>query len=834
MALPSFTVTGNFKEILGDLIGAELAETAATRAVIKFTSNIPNDFFVRFGGVLYPAPEPVVARVADDGSLVLNDDEDPVTLLANDAGLSFTGVQWQVDVDLPNTALPKHLARKMRNWWIDAPSDGGSADLAPTTPVPSLRIQPAPVLSNADSLSDATVIGKQLIRAASQAAARTAIGAAAVTDALPIVTPEDFGAVGDGVTDDTAALDTMFNSYTVNNGGSCILIPYGKVYLTDALDIKSNTYVFGAGTLKMRSDDGGGGGPGVFLTFKNGVENVTWIGPTLDCNHKLDINGFDIGQDNPAPTDFKASNIYVVATVKGARIKTSLEDSNNMLFAGGGKAVAIGSATRNVYLNIRALDCDIGASIECTSGGDQDLVENVVLDLQTNDCHRTSLFLNGALGITADHGSAESADSSYGIYTGVKVRLRALNGNDATIAHPVGGATLNNYDTVGVITMNYASGVDVDAYVSTPNRCTLVRGPAWASRIRVNALLDEMQDGWDTRPLITHDSVGYQIVDNIFEADIHAYTHHGVVVRPHRVSGTRVPRKTKLDVSMWCENGVGLITQSDGTTDGFGTSVAYRFRDMRSDPVKEIVSDSSYITIPNWSNVRHFNNLDLDTLAVDAIQPNSTSTATAAGTTTLTIASTAVQIFTGTTTQTVKLPTTGVVAGQTYTLIDNSTGALFVQASNGSAILSQFPSSIWSFTAKVNTPTAPSDWQISSGKLNAASSGGTIMLRDSDGIAFAGNFIADKESRATAAGTTTLTVSNAAVQEFTGSTTQTVKLPTSFVTAGQQYTVINNSTGSVTVQSSGANTIATVTTLTLQLFVARVDTPTTAAHWRAI
>ena len=104
---------------------------------------------------------------------------------------------------------------------------------------------------------------------------------------LEVVTPEDFGAVGDGVTDDTDALDEMFNSYTVSNGGSCILIPYGKVYATNALDIKDNTFVFGGGTLKCLSDDGGTGNPGAFMLFKNAVRNVTWIGPTLDINELL-------------------------------------------------------------------------------------------------------------------------------------------------------------------------------------------------------------------------------------------------------------------------------------------------------------------------------------------------------------------------------------------------------------------------------------------------------------------------------------------------------------------------------------------------------------------
>jgi hypothetical protein len=54
------------------------------------------------------------------------------------------------------------------------------------------------------------------------------------------------------------------------------------------------------------------------------------------------------------------------------------------------------------------------------------------------------------------------------------------------------------------------------------------------------------------------------------------------------------------------------------------------------------------------------------------------------------------------------------------------------------------------------------------------------------------------------------------------------------VVSGQQYTIINNALGSVTVQSSGANTIATVLTNTLQFFTALVANPTTAAHWRAV
>lgn len=88
---------------------------------------------------------------------------------------------------------------------------------------------------------------------------------------------------------------------------------------------------------------------------------------------------------------------------------------------------------------------------------------------------------------------------------------------------------------------------------------------------------------------------------------------------------------------------------------------------------------------------------------------------------------------------------------------------------------------------------------------------------------------------ATAAGTTTLTVSSTPLQYFTGSTTQTVKLPvTSTLLQGQSYTVVNNSTGAVTVQSSGANTITILAGNTSATFTCILTSGTTASSWQAL
>ena len=85
---------------------------------------------------------------------------------------------------------------------------------------------------------------------------------------------------------------------------------------------------------------------------------------------------------------------------------------------------------------------------------------------------------------------------------------------------------------------------------------------------------------------------------------------------------------------------------------------------------------------------------------------------------------------------------------------------------------------------------------------------------------------------ATAAGTTTLTVSSPHQQFFTGTTTQTIVLPvTSTLVLGLGYTITNNSTGVLTVQSSGLNTIISIPAKATVKFVCILTSGTTAASW---
>ncbi len=96
----------------------------------------------------------------------------------------------------------------------------------------------------------------------------------------------------------------------------------------------------------------------------------------------------------------------------------------------------------------------------------------------------------------------------------------------------------------------------------------------------------------------------------------------------------------------------------------------------------------------------------------------------------------------------------------------------------------------------------------------------------------ANNLIDGYTTQATVNGTAALTVASAGVQAFTGSTSgQIVTLPTTSVTAGMTWTIVNTSTQVVTLNASGGGTIQAMASNTQVIATANAATPTTAAGW---
>ena len=123
---------------------------------------------------------------------------------------------------------------------------------------------------------------------------------------------------------------------------------------------------------------------------------------------------------------------------------------------------------------------------------------------------------------------------------------------------------------------------------------------------------------------------------------------------------------------------------------------------------------------------------------------------------------------------------------------------------------------------------------VSYGGTGVTSSSGasSVVLRDANENITANNTLQGYATTATAAGTTTLTVSSKKIQYFTGTTTQTVLLPvTSTLALGQEYIIFNNSTGAITVQSSGANTIVAMDALSYLKVTCILTSGTGTASW---
>jgi hypothetical protein len=108
----------------------------------------------------------------------------------------------------------------------------------------------------------------------------------------------------------------------------------------------------------------------------------------------------------------------------------------------------------------------------------------------------------------------------------------------------------------------------------------------------------------------------------------------------------------------------------------------------------------------------------------------------------------------------------------------------------------------------------------------------SVMLRDANQNTDINNIDFGYSTFATAAGTTTLTVASPYYIYFTGATTQTLVMPvTSTLALGWSYHIANNSTGNITVNSSGANLIGTILPGTT-IHITCIDTAvTTAAGW---
>lgn len=117
-------------------------------------------------------------------------------------------------------------------------------------------------------------------------------------------------------------------------------------------------------------------------------------------------------------------------------------------------------------------------------------------------------------------------------------------------------------------------------------------------------------------------------------------------------------------------------------------------------------------------------------------------------------------------------------------------------------------------------------------QFNTALTDADFAILDASSNITMNNALVGYTTTATAAGTTTLTVGSTQQQYFTGSTTQTVTLPVvSTLALGHRFRIVNNSTGAVTVNSSGGNAVVVLAGGTEADVTSILTTGTSAASW---
>ena len=135
----------------------------------------------------------------------------------------------------------------------------------------------------------------------------------------------------------------------------------------------------------------------------------------------------------------------------------------------------------------------------------------------------------------------------------------------------------------------------------------------------------------------------------------------------------------------------------------------------------------------SWTGTQTFANLVITGSAtIPTVLEGYTTTATAAGTTTLVVGSTYHQFFTGSTTQTVTMPVTSTLTlGHDFRIVNKSSGVVTVNSSGGNAIVAMVANSECVLTCILITGTTAASWDVEYSGISSVTGTGAMVLATS-------------------------------------------------------------------------------------------------------
>jgi trimeric autotransporter adhesin len=184
---------------------------------------------------------------------------------------------------------------------------------------------------------------------------------------------------------------------------------------------------------------------------------------------------------------------------------------------------------------------------------------------------------------------------------------------------------------------------------------------------------------------------------------------------------------------------VSGITASTSTALGVGSIELGHATDTTIARSSAGVISVEGVVVPTVSSTSTLTNKTLTFPIIDNIQLGYTTTATAAGTTTLTATSNRYQRFTGSTTQTIVLPVTSTLAtGVSYEIENASTGNLTVNSSGGNLVITVIPGVSVQCMCIGTSLTTAADWDPEYNEFAAITGTGSVVLATSPQISSLG------------------------------------------------------------------------------------------------
>jgi hypothetical protein len=192
------------------------------------------------------------------------------------------------------------------------------------------------------------------------------------------------------------------------------------------------------------------------------------------------------------------------------------------------------------------------------------------------------------------------------------------------------------------------------------------------------------------------------------------------------LSGTRIYGSATIDTTLSLGTSAIFTGSTSGTTTLLATAVA---------GTTTLTLPAATDTLVGRATTDTLTNKTLTFPVINNIREGYTTTATAAGTTTLTSSSNHYQRFTGSTTQTIVLPVTSTLAtGVSYVIENTSTGNLTVNSSGGNLVITIIPGVTVQCMCIGITLTTAADWDAEYTEFASITGTGSAVLSASPAL----------------------------------------------------------------------------------------------------